>query len=62
MNQTLENRMLMLIAQAYAVDHGEISETYRTLASFDKLIEIVEIANRSGLSIERAKDIWLQKT
>lgn len=58
MNPILEKRMLMLIAQSYAVSLEELTEIYTELQSIDKILEIISIYKQINTSLNNAYSNW----
>ncbi len=58
MNQTLEKRMLLLIAQNYALTFDELSEVYTQIQSIDKLMAIVEQYKHNGSTLLASYESW----
>lgn len=58
MNQILENKILLMIAQSYAIDYTTLNNIYTEVQSFDKIISIVEIVNRRNMDLTNAYENW----
>lgn len=58
MNQILENKILLMIAQCYAVDYTILNNIYTEVQSFDKIISIVDIMNKRNLDLSNAYENW----
>lgn len=58
MNQVLEQRILKLLAQSYALNYEQLNTIYEEVQSFDKIVAIIEAANRNNTELLNAYENW----
>lgn len=58
LNPKLEQRMLTLIAQTYALEVDELNLIYTEIQSIDKLLAIIDLQKRLNINLQNAYINW----
>ena len=57
-NATLQDRILKLICQSYAISYSDLEHLYYTINSFDVLFDIVHLSQLQNINLDTALELW----